>query len=302
MQEMIREIQRLKQERRAIILAHLYQPAEIQDIADFTGDSLELSRKAAATDAEVIVFCGVHFMAETANILSPDKIVLLPALQSGCRMADMVTAEALKRKREEKPDAVVVAYVNTSAEVKALSDICCTSANAVQVVASIPEGKEIIFVPDCNLGAYVAKQTGRDMDLWQGYCPVHHHLPLEDVLAMKAQQPTAQVLAHPECPSAILAEADYIGSTMGIIRYVEESSADSFVIVTEGGVLHELSRRCPEKKFYLASTSLCCADMKYTTLEDIKNALESLEPQVAVPQAIREKAVSSLTKMLEICS
>lgn len=302
MQNIIKEIEKLKQERKAIILAHLYQPAEIQEIADFTGDSLELSRKAADTDAEVIVFCGVHFMAETANILSPDKIVLLPDARAGCRMADMVAAADLKKKKAEKPDAVVVAYVNTTAAVKALSDICCTSANAVKVVESVPKDKEIIFVPDQNLGAYAGGQAGRKMDLWPGFCPVHHGLFVEEVEDMKIEHPEALVLAHPECPADVLVKADYVGSTTGIIRYAKASLQQEFIIATEGGVFYQLEKQCPNKKFYLASQSMHCPNMKYTTLEKIKVALENLEPRVVVPKDIREKAVSSLTKMFDICS
>ena len=302
MQEIINDIQRLKKKRNAVILAHLYQPAEIQEIADFTGDSLDLSRKAAATDAEVIVFCGVHFMAETANILSPEKIVLLPDKRAGCRMADMIMAADLKKKKAEKPNAVVVAYVNTTAEVKALSDICCTSANAVKVVESIPKDKEIIFVPDQNLGAYAGEQAGRQMDLWPGFCPVHHGLFVEEVEEMKQQHPEALVLAHPECPADVLAKADYIGSTTGIMRYAKESIAKEFIIATEGGVFHQLEKQCLNKKFYLASQSMNCPNMKYTTLEKIKVALETLEPRVIVPKEIRDKAIASLTRMLDICS
>lgn len=301
MEKIVKEIMELKEKRKAIILAHLYQPGEIQDIADFTGDSLELSRKAAQTDAEVIVFCGVHFMAETANILSPGKIVLLPDAGAGCRMADMISAEALAKKKAEKPDAVIVAYVNTTAAVKALSDVCCTSANAVQVVSSIPEGKEILFVPDCNLGAYAGAQAGRAVEVWDGFCPVHHGLRAEAVQAARARHPEALVLAHPECSADVLAISDYVGSTTGILRYAKENAAKEFIIATECGVLHRLEKDCPDKKFFIASESMRCPDMKYTTLEKIKQALESLEPRVVVPTDVREKAISSLKKMLEIC-
>lgn len=301
MERIIEEINELKKTRKAVILAHLYQPDEIQEIADFTGDSLELSRQAAQTDAEVILFCGVHFMAETANILSPDKIVLLSDRRAGCRMADMITAEALAAKKAQHPNAVVVAYVNTSAAVKALSDICCTSANAVKVLQSIPADREILFVPDQNLGAYAGQQAGRKVINWSGFCPVHHGLFAEEIEDMKALYPEALVLAHPECPAEILAKADYVGSTTGIIKYAQESSAEAFIIATERGVLHRLHKLCPSKKFYLASDSMNCPNMKYTTLAKVKNALETLEPRVIVPQEIREKAVSSLEKMLKIC-
>ncbi|MBQ5832834.1 MAG: quinolinate synthase NadA, partial [Selenomonadales bacterium] len=229
MNNLVAEIKRLKQERNAVILAHIYQPAEIQDIADFIGDSLDLSRRAAETDADVIVFCGVHFMAETANILSPDKIVLLPDITAGCEMADMITAEELAKKRAENPDAVAVSYVNTTAAVKALTDICCTSANAVQIVESIPKDKDIIFAPDRNLGGYIAKSTNRTMDLWDGCCPIHHALPVEEVLKAKEAHPNALVLAHPECRDEVLALADHINGTMGLVRYAEASDADEFI-------------------------------------------------------------------------
>lgn len=300
MNKLIEEINRLKKERKAIILAHVYQPSEIQRIADYAGDSLELSRQAAETDAEVIVFCGVHFMAETANILSPDKITLLP-VDAGCRMADTITAEALAKKRAEKPDAAVVAYVNTPADVKALSDVCCTSANAAKVVESLPEGQEIIFVPDKNLAAYVQHETGRRIDCWQGACPIHDRLTLSEIRAVKAKHPSALILAHPECHTEVLLEADYVGGTVGIVKYAKASDAQEFIIATEMGVFYQLEKECPNKKFYLAAAHMICADMKYTTLESIKKALETLQPRVVVPEDIRKKASSSLKKMLEIC-
>lgn len=301
MNNLVAEIKRLKQERNAVILAHIYQPAEIQDIADFIGDSLDLSRLAAQTDADVIVFCGVHFMAETANILSPDKIVLLPDASAGCEMADMITAEELAAKRAENPNAVVVSYVNTTAEVKALTDICCTSANAVKIVDSIPKDKDIIFAPDRNLGGFIAKSTNRQMDLWNGCCPVHHALKAQVVIDAKKAHPNALVLAHPECQEDVLALADHINGTMGLVRYAEASDAEEFIVVTVGGVLHQMEKRCPNKKFYLASDRLYCHNMSRNTLEKVKNSLETLTPQVVVPEDIRVKAKACLEKMLDAC-
>lgn len=301
MSDLIADIMKLKKERNAVILAHLYQPREIQEIADFVGDSLDLSRKAANTNADVIVFCGVHFMAETANILSPDKIVLLPAADAGCRMAEMISGAALAKKKAEMPNAVVVAYVNTTAEVKSLSDICCTSANAIKIVNSIPKDKDILFVPDKNLGAYVSEKTNRKMEFWPGFCPVHHGLFVEEVEDMREEHPNAKVLAHPECPADVLAKADYIGSTTEIINYAKASAHDEFIIATECGVFHQLEKDNPKKKFYLASDSMVCPNMKKISLEKIKKSLETLEPRVIVPAEMREKAVGSLTKMLEVC-
>lgn len=301
MSDLIADIMKLKKERNAVILAHLYQPGEIQEIADFVGDSLDLSRKAANTNADVIVFCGVHFMAETANILSPNKIVLLPAADAGCRMAEMISGAALAKKKAEMPNAVVVAYVNTTAEVKSLSDICCTSANAIKIVNSIPKDKDILFVPDKNLGAYVSEKTNRKMEFWPGFCPVHHGLFVEEVEDMREEHPNAKVLAHPECPADVLAKADYIGSTTEIINYAKASAHDEFIIATECGVFHQLEKDNPKKKFYLASDSMVCPNMKKISLEKIKKSLETLEPRVIVPAEMREKAVGSLTKMLEVC-
>lgn len=301
MENLVEQIEQLKKDRRAIILAHVYQPAEIQRIADFAGDSLALSRRAADTDAEVIVFCGVHFMAETANILSPDKITLLPAINAGCAMADTISTAALAKRRAEKPDAAVVAYINTPAAVKALSDVCCTSANAVKIVESLPKEQEIIFVPDKNLAAYVKSKTKRNIECWPGACPIHDRLTRTEILAAKAAHPGALVLAHPECPAEVLEEADHISSTVGIVNYAKQSTAKEFIIATEAGVMYPLKKECPDKQFYLAADHMICKDMKYTTLESVKKALETLEPRVIVPAEIRDKAIASLEKMLEIC-
>lgn len=294
------EITRLKKERNAVILAHLYQRPEVQELADFVGDSLELSRQAASTDAAVIVFCGVHFMAETAFILSPDKIVLLPDEQAGCPMANMITADDLRAKKNQLPDAVVVAYVNTSAEVKAESDICCTSANAVKVVQSVPADKPIIFVPDRNLGAYIIQQTCRPMELWQGWCNTHEWVTVDNVAEAKAEHPNALVLAHPECQPEVVALADFVSGTSRLIQYAKESEARQFIIVTEAGILHQLTKHCPDKQFYLATGKLVCPNMKLTTLPKVKQALESLQPRISVPEPIRAKALGCLERMLAI--
>ncbi len=294
------DINKLKQKRKAIILAHYYQKPEIQEIADFVGDSLELSRTAAKTDAEVIVFCGVHFMAESAAILSPEKTVLLPVAEAGCDMADMVTAQALREKKKEMPNAVVVTYVNSSADVKAESDICCTSANVVKIIQSIPPEKDILFVPDRNLGIYAARQAQREVTVWEGYCPVHNDITVEDLLAAKNKYPNAVVLMHPECRPEVSELADYVSSTSGILRYAKESNAQEFIIGTEEGILHQLQKQNPDKKFYLLSSKLLCKDMKLTTLPLLKQALETMSPRVTVPQEVREKALVSLERMLAV--
>jgi len=294
------EIARLKKERNAVILAHFYQRPEVQDVADFIGDSLALSQQAAKTDADVIIFCGVHFMAESAVILSPDKIVVLPDEQAGCPMADMVDAVQLERKKQEYPEATVVCYVNTSAEVKAGCDVACTSANAVNVVASLPEDKPIIFVPDQNLGHYVVTQTGREMVLWEGYCSTHHRLTVEDVLKTKAQHPEALVMVHPECHPEVVALADKVSSTAGMINFARENDAREFIVCTEMGILHPLKKRCPDKQFYMASKKLVCPNMKKTTLDKVHQALINLEPRVTVPEKVRKQAILCLERMLEI--
>jgi len=299
--DMIQKIESLKKERKAIILAHLYQPAEIQEIADFTGDSFGLSQKAAQTDAEVIVFCGVRFMAETANILSPEKITLLPAEDAGCRMFDDTLSSQLKKLLAQKPEALVVSYVNTPADVKAMSDICCTSANALAVVESLPKTREIIFVPDRNLGSYVEEKSGRKMYCWQGACPTHANLALSELNSCRKKHPAALVLMHPECTLELRGEADYVGSTTGIIEYAKASVADEFIVATECGVLYKLQEDCPNKKFYLAAPSLVCSNMKKTTLEKVYKALLHLEPRVIVEESVRKKAVAGLNRMLEIC-
>lgn len=298
--DLIEYITRRKKELNALILAHFYQLPEIQDIADFVGDSLQLSRQAAETDADVIIFCGVHFMAESAKILSPDKIVLLPEKNAGCAMADMVTAEALRKKKAEHPNAVVVSYVNTSAEVKAETDICCTSSNAVNVVKSIPLDKEIIFVPDRNLASYIESQTGREMIKWDGCCPFHNELTVDEVREQKELHPEAKVVVHPEVPLEVARIADAVRSTAGILDYVKTSPEKEFIIGTEEGFLYTLRKHCPDKKFYLARSEFLCKDMKYTTLEKLALAMERMEYQIEVPEDIRKKAYQSLERMIRI--
>jgi quinolinate synthase len=299
-EKLVSDILKLKEERKAIILAHNYQIGEVQDIADFVGDSLGLSQQAAATDAEVIVFCGVHFMAETAKILSPDKTVLMPDLNAGCAMANMITPRQLKEMKKKHPGAVVVCYVNCTAEIKALSDYCCTSANAVKVVKSIPPDKEIVFVPDKYLGDYAAKQANRKLILWEGYCPTHRRILAEDILRMKAQYPKAEVLVHPECTPDVIAMADKVLSTSGISRRATESDSEEFIIGTEIGMLHRLKKENPEKRFYAASSLADCSNMKLNNLEKILWSLQDMIYPVEVPPDIAKAAKRSIDRMLEI--
>nr|WP_238442463.1 quinolinate synthase NadA [Desulfofalx alkaliphila] len=299
-QKMWEDIKQLKKERNAIILSHLYQRPEIQEIADLVADSLELARRAAQTDADVIVLCGVHFMAESAAILCPDKIVLLPEEDAGCPMADMVTPEALRAKKAEMPNAVVVTYVNSSAEVKAESDICCTSANAVKVIQSIPEDKEILFVPDKNLGQFAAKQANREMVMWEGHCRTHDLVTPEELLEAKKKYPEAKVMVHPECRPEVTALADHVSSTSGMLRYARESQAKQFIVGTESGILHQLCKQNPDKEFHILHKKLICPNMKATTLKKVKEALENMRPQITVPAHIRERALKSLERMLEV--
>ncbi len=293
-------IKALLREKNGILLAHNYQRPEVQDLADLAGDSLELSIKASQTDAEVIVFCGVHFMAETASILSPDKTVLLPVQTAGCPMADMITAQALRDKRVEMPDAEVISYVNTTAEVKAESDICCTSANAVQVVNSIVPGRQILMTPDKNLAQYTIRETGRDIRYWEGYCPVHNNLRAEQVQKVKTTHPEALFLAHPECPPEVLELADVICSTSGMIAFAAQSDRKKFIIGTETGILHPLSKANPEKIFIPADEQMICRDMKKTGLNDILRALETMIPVVRVPDDIRLRARRAVERMLSV--
>ncbi|MCD6532763.1 MAG: quinolinate synthase NadA [Deltaproteobacteria bacterium] len=301
MQELIKKIEQLKKDRQAIILAHNYEPPEIQDIADITGDSLGLSVDAARLDNPVIVFCGVRFMAESAAILAPDKKVILPRLECGCGLADMAEAAALQKMRREKPSAVVVTYVNSSAEVKAESDICCTSGNAVNVVRSIAPEKEIIFVPDRNLGAYVQEQTGRRMTLWDGFCPIHNAIGEADIIKAKKTHPEALLIVHPECRPEVTKLADGVCSTGGMTDFVIQSSAKEFIIATEEGMIYPLRKAHPDRIFHPVSpNAMICPDMKMISLEDIHNALEKLEPVITVNPETADRARLALEKMLAV--
>lgn len=297
-EEIVERILKLKKRRKAILLAHNYQRGEIQDIADYVGDSLGLSRQAAATSASVIVFCGVHFMAETAYILSPRKTVLLPEPQAGCPLADMITPEALIEKRKEYPSAPVVCYVNSSAAVKAESDICSTSANSVQIIESLDE-KRVIFVPDENLGKYVASKTGKEIILWKGRCPTHHKIKRESVLKLKEECPQAKFVAHPECRPEVLELAEKIAGTSGMIKYIKESLDKEFIIGTEIGIIHRLKKENPGKKFYPIKEAIC-PNMKLNTLDKVLSSLERLEPKITVPEPLRVRALRAVSKMLEV--
>jgi quinolinate synthase len=297
--EITNKINRLKSAKNAVILVHNYQLGEVQDIADFVGDSLELSQKAARTDAQVIVFCGVHFMAETASILCPDKIVLLPDLAAGCPMANMITAAQLVERKAELPNARVVCYVNSPAEVKAESDVCCTSANAVKVVNSLA-ADEILFVPDQYLGHYVSTQTDKKIYFWPGYCPTHARIRPEDILREKAAHPNARVMVHPECRPETIAVADEVLSTGGMARYVWESPLKEFIVGTEIGLIYRLRKDNPGKVFYPASEQAVCPRMKLITLEKVLESLEQMAPEIKVPDTIRFKAKRAIDKMLEI--
>ena len=297
---LVEKILRLKEQRNAIILAHNYQRGEVQDIADFVGDSLELSRKAAKIDVDVIVFCGVHFMAETAFILSPDKTVLLPDMHAGCPMADMITAEQLREKKTELPKAVVVCYINSSAEVKAESDVCCTSANAVPIIEKLSHVEEIIFVPDQYLGHYVSTKVGRRLNLWPGFCPTHVKIMPEDILRLKQRYPEAKVIVHPECRPEVTSLADEVLSTGGMCRYAAQSAAKEMIIGTEKGIIHRLRKENPDKSFIPASERAVCPNMKLINLEKILWTLEEMEHQVKVPEEIRIKAKSAVDRMLEV--
>lgn len=299
-QHIIDEINRLKKEKNAIILAHNYQIPEVQEVADIVGDSLALSRAAAVVDNDIIVFCGVHFMAETAKILSPNKKVLLPAKDAGCPMADMITAEKLREYKKNNPDTTVVCYVNSSAEVKSECDICCTSSNALKIVESI-ESKKILFAPDKNLGNYIKNRVkDKEVELWPGFCITHHRVKGSEVDKVKELHPDALVLAHPECNDDVVKKADFVGSTSQIIEYAKNSDHDKFIIGTEMGIMHKLKKDNPNKKFYLLSPGLLCFNMKKTNLEDVLNALKYEQHEIDVDKEIREKALNSLNRMLEL--
>jgi quinolinate synthase len=306
MKETIKKLNKLKKEKNAVILAHIYQLPEIHDIADFVGDSLDLSRKAVQTNADVIVFCGVHFMAETASILNPKKKILIPNLDAGCPMSDMITVEKLKELKSQYKNPVVIAYVNTSAAVKAESDICCTSSNAVNVVKSVAgdtgaENSNIIFVPDRNLGNYVQKLTGVKMNIWDGFCPAHNNFILpEYLLKAKEEHPHAEILVHPECCPEVTSAANHIMSTGVMCRYIEKSTAKEFIIGTETGILYKLKKDNPDKNFYPVTSLAVCPNMKKITLAKVLDVLANMKNAIHVAEDIKQKAYRPILKMLEI--
>jgi quinolinate synthase len=298
-------IQDLKRELNAVILAHYYQEPEIQDIADFIGDSLGLSRQAASTEAEVIVFAGVHFMAETAKILNPDKQVIIPDLDAGCSLADSCPPDQFAAFKAAHPDHLVISYINCTAEIKALSDIICTSSNAVEIVRQIPAEQPIIFAPDQNLGRYVMAQTGRDLVLWQGSCIVHETFSERKLLELKAQHPSAEIIAHPECEAPILRHAQFIGSTTALLNYTQRSVANAFIVATESGILHQMQRQNPQKQYIPApptGTCACneCPYMRLNTLEKLYWAMKRRLPEVTVPEATRQAALRPIQRMLDM--
>ncbi len=299
-QEIIQRIQALKAASKAVILAHNYVRGEVQDIADFVGDSLALSIQAKQVHAPVIVFCGVRFMAETAKILSPDSEVLLPAPDAGCPMADMANPEDVAKYREAHPDAVFVAYVNTTAAVKALVDICCTSANADKVLRTIPADREVLFLPDQNLGANTAAKLNRKMQLWPGYCPTHNRIHPDEIRSIRAAHPAAKLLVHPECLPAVVELADAALSTGGMVKYVKESDAKEFIIGTENGILHQLVLNHPDKRFYPLEPLPTCPNMKKVTLENVFQCLETHEAKVELPTELMDRARLPIERMLEI--
>ena len=299
------EIRRLKKERGAVLLAHYYQESEIQDLADHLGDSLQLAQAAARTDAPVIAFAGVHFMAETAKILNPDRVVVLPDLAAGCSLADSCPPVAFKAWRERHPGDVAVSYVNCSAEVKALSDVICTSSNAERIVARLPRDRGILFAPDRHLGAWVARRTGRQLTLWQGSCIVHERFSERELVKLKVRHPEAEVIAHPECEETVLAHADFVGSTTALLRRVKESAAPAFIVATEKGIFHEMQRQSPGKELIGATGEDGCAcnicpHMKRNTLENLYLSLKNLSPRIELPAGVLSGARKSLEKMFEL--
>jgi quinolinate synthase len=303
--DLVKEINRLKKEKNAVILAHYYQDSEIQDVADYIGDSLGLSQQAASTDADLIVFAGVHFMAETAKILSPHKKVLLPDLKAGCSLADSCPAPLFKKFKALHPDAVVVSYINCTAELKTLTDICCTSTNAVHVINSIPKDKKIIFAPDRNLGAYLEKTTGRDLILWNGTCMVHEIFSQEKIARLQVQYPEAKLIAHPECEAHILDAAEYIGSTSGLLKYTQTDNAQQFIVATEPGIIHQMELASPEKTFIPAppnNTCACneCPHMKRNTMEKLYLCMQYEQPEIILPEDVIRDGRASIDRMLEI--
>jgi quinolinate synthase len=296
-----KKILKLKKEKHAVIIVHNYQRDEVQDIADISGDSLALSQAAVKADAKVIVFCGVDFMAESASILNPDKIVLLPVKEAGCPMADMVNIERLREKEKDHPGAAVVCYVNSSAAIKAESDICCTSSNAIQIVKSLKDHKEIIFIPDKNLGRYVQQHVpDKKIILWDGFCPTHIRVSKEEILRAKEEHPEAEILAHPECNPDVLSVSDHICSTGGMFSYVKLSKSKEFIIATESGMLYRLRKDNPDKKFYMSTDRLVCPTMKLTTLGWVAHSLEAMEHEIRIDGTIRDKAYKALERMLKV--
>ena len=304
-QDLFGAIQQLKQELNAVILAHYYQEADIQDIADYLGDSLGLSQQAANTDAEVIVFAGVHFMAETAKILNPDKLVLLPDLTAGCSLADSCPPEDFRAFKAKHPDHLIISYINCTAEIKALSDIICTSSNAVKIVNQIPQEQPIIFAPDRNLGRYVSEQTGRDLVLWDGSCIVHETFSEKRIIELKLEHPTAEMIAHPECETPVLRHADYIGSTTALLKYCQQTTSDRFIVATEPGIIHQMEKAAPNKQFIPApavNNCACneCPYMRLNTLEKLYLAMKHKTPAITLPEAIRRNALKPIQRMLEM--
>ena len=298
-------IEQLKRELNAVVLAHYYQDPDIQDIADYIGDSLGLSQKAAATDADVIVFAGVHFMAETAKILNPHKLVLLPDLDAGCSLADSCPPEKFAAFKAAHPGHIVVSYINCSAEIKAMSDLICTSSNAVKLVSQIPDEQPIIFAPDRNLGRYVMQQTGRNLVLWEGSCIVHETFSERKIVQLKIEHPEAEVIAHPECEPAVLRHASYIGSTTALLKYCQQSSSDSFIVATEPGIIHQMHKEAPHKHFIPAPpTNSCncneCPYMRLNTLEKLYLAMKHKSPEITMPEDIRVAALRPIQRMLEL--
>lgn len=303
--DLFAEIDRLKKEKNAIILAHYYQEPDIQDVADYIGDSLGLSQQAAKTDADIIVFAGVHFMAETAKILSPQKKVLLPDLKAGCSLADSAPPELFKKFRDKYPDHIVISYINCSAGIKALSDIICTSSNAEKIIESVPKDQPIIFAPDRNLGSYLIKKTGRDMVLWNGACMVHEIFSLEKITKLKVRHPQAKIIAHPECEAPVLAIADFIGSTTGLLKFTQRDDAQEYIVVTETGILHQMQKENPAKTFIPAPPNNACAcndcpHMKLNTLEKLYLCMEYEEPEITMEEGLRIAAKKPIDRMLDI--
>lgn len=303
--DLFAEIDRLKKEKNAIILAHYYQEPDIQDVADYIGDSLGLSQQAAKTDADIIVFAGVHFMAETAKILSPQKKVLLPDLKAGCSLADSAPPELFKKFRDKYPDHIVISYINCSAGIKALSDIICTSSNAEKIIESVPKDQPIIFAPDRNLGSYLIKKTGRDMVLWNGACMVHEIFSLEKITKLKVRHPEAKIIAHPECEAPVLAIADFVGSTTGLLKFTQRDDAKEYIVVTETGILHQMQKENPTKTFIPAPPNNACAcndcpHMKLNTLEKLYLCMEYEEPEITMEEGLRIAAKKPIDRMLDI--